>query len=491
MKTYETCLQETGVYGTVIESKHPLVYIDGLPNVKPREIIVFETGMSGMIMDIELNRVHAIVFANEPIPLGTHATRTTLQASIGVGDGLQGQTIDALGKVLSSNTSLEQTEMREIFRPARGVKDRIRITKSLQTGITITDLLLPLGKGQRELVLGDVKTGKTSLALSILVNQIQHKESVGVYTAIGKRRSEIKQITAQLYQQGVLENVVIVASTASDVSSMIYLTPYTAMTVAEYFRDKGQDVVIIMDDLSIHGQAYREISLLSQRFPGRDSYPGDIFFTHAQLLERAGNFKHPEKKQVSITCLPIATTVEGDISGYIATNLMGMTDGHILFDVDIYNKGYRPAINIPLSVTRVGRQTQSKLLRSISIEILSILSQFTKIKSMSHLGNELSGESLRTLQKGEALQLMIRQERMIVPQDVQVILFGIIWLNLAPLTNQTQYAKLLKKVLGYYADAQGRRVIQKLIASESLSDYLLALKGDANIATLCATKTKS
>lgn len=489
MKTYEAYMQETGIYGTVIESKHPLVHIDGLPDVKPREIIMFENGMAGMIMDIESDRVHALVFTHEPIPLGTHATRTMTQANIGLGDGLRGQTIDALGTILSTNSIIELTETHEIFRPAPGVQDRVRITESLQTGITIMDLLLPLGKGQRELVLGDVKTGKTSVLLSVLINQIQKEGVVGVYAAIGKRRSEIKQITAQLYQQGVLQNMVIVASTASDVSSMIYLTPYTAMTVAEYFRDKGQDVVMVMDDLSVHGQAYREISLLGQRFPGRDSYPGDIFFTHAQLLERAGNFIHPEKKHTSITCFPIATTVEGDISGYIATNLMGMTDGHILFDVDIYNKGYRPAINIPLSVTRVGRQTQSKLLRSIGVEVLSILSQFTKIQSMSHLGSELSGESVRILQKGEALQLMIRQERTIIPRDVQVILFGIIWLNLTPLTNQVQYNTLLKKLLDYQVDTQGNEVMQKLIASESLSDYLLALKKDSNIANICSIKT--
>jgi F-type H+-transporting ATPase subunit alpha len=489
MNTYESYMQETGVYGTVIESKHPLVYINGLPDVKPREMIVFENGMNGMIMDIESDRVHALGFTHESIPLGTHATRTKTQAHIELGDGLQGQTINALGKVLSTNSPIQTTETREIFRPAPGVQDRVRITEPLQTGITIMDLLLPLGKGQRELVLGDVKTGKTSALLSVLINQIQNEGVVGIYAAIGKRRSEIKQITAQLYQQGVLQNMVIVASTASDVSSMIYLTPYTAMTVAEYFRDRGLDVVMVMDDLSVHGQAYREISLLSQRFPGRDSYPGDIFFTHAQLLERAGNVALPEDKSASITCFPIATTVEGDISGYIATNLMGMTDGHILFDVDIYNKGYRPAINIPLSVTRVGRQTQSTLLRSISVEILSILSQFTKIQSMSHLGSELSGESVRILQKGEALQLMIRQERTIMPRDVQVLLFGIIWLNLTPLTNQAQYNSLLKKLLDYHADTQGNEVMQKLIASESLSDYLLSLKKDANIATICSTKT--
>ncbi|MDA1316568.1 MAG: hypothetical protein O3B87_00910 [bacterium] len=491
MKTYDEYMQETGVYGTVIESKHPLVYIDGLPYVKPREIIVFENGMSGMIMDIELDRVHALVFTHEPIPLGTHATRTTSQVSINVGDGLRGQTIDALGNVASANSTINLTETREIFRPAPGVNDRARITESLQTGITITDLLLPLGKGQRELVLGDVKTGKTSVLLSILINQIQREGTVGIYAAIGKRRSEIKQIMAQFYKQGVLPNMVIVASTSSDISSMIYLTPYTAMTVAEYFRDKGQDVIMIMDDLSIHGQAYREISLLSQRFPGRDSYPGDIFFTHAQLLERAGNIKLPNNKSASITCFPIATTVEGDISGYIATNLMGMTDGHILFDVDIYNKGYRPAINIPLSVTRVGRQTQSKLLRSISVEILSILSQYTKIQGISHLGNELSGESVLILQKGEALQLMIRQERTIIPRDVQVILFGIIWLNLTPLSNTTEYSTLLKKLMDHYEIPSGRELIQKLVSSESLSDYLLALKKDTTIASLCATKITS
>ncbi|PIT89359.1 MAG: hypothetical protein COU27_00740 [Candidatus Levybacteria bacterium CG10_big_fil_rev_8_21_14_0_10_36_7] len=225
--------------------------------------------------------------------------------------------------------------------------------------------------------------------------------------------------------------------------------------------------------------------MLSKRFPGRESYPGDIFFAHAGLLERAGNFHHPEKKQVSITSLPIANIVEGDITGYISTNLMGMTDGHILFDADIYNKGFRPAINIPISVTRVGRQTQNKLLRKITVEILSILSKFEKVQNISHLGTELSDDSKKILQKGKAVETILHQEQMIIPREIQLILFGVIWLSLADFSIRKNFETFLAKILELYKNPEFQKQANELILSDSIAQLLTKIKNNSSITALC------
>ncbi|MBP9691516.1 hypothetical protein KBD81_05565, partial [Candidatus Woesebacteria bacterium] len=471
MTLFETYLKKTGVYGKVKESRHPLVYIEGLPEVRPNETIIFENDVLGQVLDIEPDAVHALVFSNTPTAIHSQVTRTGQPSSIAVGPALLSKTISPLGIDQHTGMFTEATERRPIFIQAPGIDKRNKINKPFLTGVTKVDLLLPLGKGQRELILGDVKTGKTSLVLSLLEIQTQQPDTIIVYAAIGKRRSEINQLSKYLLEKKLDSSTVIVASSASDSPSIIYLTPYSAMTIAEYFRDQGKDVVLILDDLSTHAQSYREISLLSRRFPGRESYPGDIFYAHASLLERAGNFKHKTKGSVAITCLPIATIVEGDLTGYISTNLMGMTDGHILFDVDIYNKGQRPAINIPLSVTRVGRQTQTELFRSINVEILSTLSQYTKIQNIAHLGSELSSESKRALEIGQALSLMIQQEKDTIPRDVQVALFGIVWNGMSDLSTNELFQELLSKLLAFYESAEGAKLLETFASTSSIGKF--------------------
>lgn len=490
MSIFDDYIKKTGVYGKVKESRHPLVYIEGLPEVKPNETIIFEDGKLGQILDIGEDVVHALLFSNEPVAIGAQVTRSGQPSSIQVGEELLGKTISALGVDLSSGQLIKATERRSVFTEAPGIESRNKINQAFLTGVIKVDLLLPLGKGQRELILGDVKTGKTSLVLSILETQSQLPDTIIVYAAIGKRRSEINQLTRYIHDHNLGAKSVLVASSASDSPSIIYLTPYAAMTIAEYFRDQGNDVVLILDDLSTHAQSYREISLLSRRFPGRESYPGDIFYAHASLLERAGNFKHPKKKSAAITCLPIATTVEGDLTGYISTNLMGMTDGHILFDVDIYNKGQRPAINIPLSVTRVGRQTQNDFLRSINVEILSTLSTYAKIQNIAHLGSELSAESKRALEQGKALSLVLQQEKHTIPRPIQIVLFGIVWIGEADLTTQELYNDLLSKLMAFYATPHGKDTIDALGNSTTIAKFLVSLKQSPDIITLCKAKTQ-
>lgn len=490
MDLYKEYLEKTGIYGTIQEIKYPLIYIDGLPEVRPNEMIIFETGEKGLILDIEEYQVHALLLSNNPVPLHTMVARTGEQISITVSDELLGKAIDPLGQVITGEqTPVISDNQRPIFIAAPGIDKRSKITEPFITGISKVDLLIPLGKGQRELILGDVKTGKTSLVLNILKSQILMGDTIVIYASIGKKQSEIKELILRLQRENLMTKSIIVATAASDSPSLVYLTPYVAMTLAEYFKDQGHNVVLILDDLSIHAENYREISLLSRRFPGRESYPGDIFYAHASLLERAGNYIFDGKKNVSITCLPLATTVEGDITGYISTNLMGMTDGHILFDVEIYNKGHRPAINIPLSVTRVGRQAQSNLHRSINVEILSILSQYDKLQDIAHLGSELSGESKRILEKGKALHVILHQEKMIIPHDIQTILFGIVWLGLCDMTTPHIYQSVLTNLMKLYADDNGKKIIIDLTEAPSLSKFLLQLKTNQQIGALCMTKT--
>ena len=264
--------------------------------------------------------------------------------AIPVSDNLLAKVIDPLTNIIASspNSPLAKdakTDLKDVFGEAPGISTRKPIKDQLVTGVSKVDLLIPLGKGQRELIMGDVKTGKTMFLLRTIVNQAKYNNSIIIYAAIGKKKTEIINIHNFFQKEGISNNVITVATTASDIASTVYLTPYTAMTIAEHYRDKGQDVLIVLDDMTTHSQRYREIALKSRRFPGRESYPGDIFYTHASLLERAGNFVHPTKGTVSITCLPVVLTTEGDVTGYISTNLMSMTDGHIFFDSDIYNKG--------------------------------------------------------------------------------------------------------------------------------------------------------
>ncbi|HRN71105.1 MAG TPA: hypothetical protein PLS49_08055, partial [Candidatus Woesebacteria bacterium] len=409
--------------------------------------------------------------------------------TIPVGDSILGMTVDSLGRPLRyGQVMTTRVNTRPVFTETLGIDARIGITKPFITGIGKVDLLIPLGKGQRELILGDAKTGKTTFMLNTFVNQIKEEGTIGIYAAIGKKKSEIKFLEEFFIREGIDKKVIIVATTSSDSGSLIYLAPFSAMTIAEYFRDQGQNTLVVMDDLTTHAQRYREVALLSRRFPGRESYPGDIFYTHAQLMERAGNFKHPSKGEVSITCLPIASTVEGDITGYISTNLISMTDGHIFFDTDIYNKGERPAINIPLSVTRVGRKTQTPLIREINREILSLLSQYRNLIQIAHLDSEMSLESKQTLQKGRSMMGMLDQHTGIIPYVIQIILFGIVWLELADLSNTSLYQQILQALLALYQNPAKKNAMTQLLTAPKLQDFLLQLKQKQEIIEICRSK---
>lgn len=426
---FHEMLTKIGEFGIVEQVTDSIVVASGLPGARLHEIVMFETGGMGEVYLMDKNTVEILIFNRARIVPGVKVTRTNSFLSVPVGDELLGRIIDPLGNSLSSEGSQQKlTSWREVDVMPKGISARSRITVPLTTGVAAIDLMVPLGKGQKELVIGDRKAGKTSFLLATIKNQVA-EGAIAIYAAIAKRKSEIKKIQQFLRDENLLDKTIVVATTSYDSPSLIYLTPYAAMTIAEDFRDRGQDVVLVLDDLSSHAYFYREIALVAKRFPGRDAYPGDIFHTHARLLERAGNFK-TDQGTTSITVLPVAEVVEGDLTGYITTNLMSMTDGHIFFDGNVYFEGRRPAVNIPLSVTRVGRQTQSKLLRSINREITAFLMLYEKVQNLSHFGAEISPTVRETISTGDSIYKFFNQHySLLLPLPVQVILFSLLWLN--------------------------------------------------------------
>ena len=318
---------------------------------------------------------------------------------------LLGKIVSPLGDDYISSYRMRTPEPLEVEIKASGISRRAKIKTQCLTGSLLVDTLLPLGMGQRELLLGDRKTGKTQFAKDTLITQAR-LGTICIYVSIGKPLSSVKAMAQTLREHECLEKVVIIASSPEDPAGLILLTPFSGMRLAEYFRDMGQDTLIVLDDVTTHARAYRQLSLLARRFPGRNAYPGDIFYLHARLLERAGNFKITDDKTVSITCLPIAETEQGDLTGYIQTNLMSMTDGHLYFDEERFLEGQRPAIHPFLSVTRVGRQTRTPLMRETISTVTSFLSQAERLLQISHFSQELSADAKDTLHKADKLSLL-------------------------------------------------------------------------------------
>jgi F-type H+-transporting ATPase subunit alpha len=340
MQDYNHYLKQFGEYAEVTEITYPIVKATGLPGVKIKEIVMFETGEMGQVYDLSSDSIRIILFAPIAVKVGTKVSRTDSQLQIPVRKDLFGKVLNPFGTPVISriNEKTAADQYLPVDISPLSIDARVKITKPLITGTAIVDIVIPIGKGQRELVLGDRKTGKSTFVLSTINNQIANG-AVAIYAAIGSKKSDIKSLEEFMNADPLRkQNMIMVATSAYDSPGLIFLTPYTAMTLAEYYRDQGRDVLIIMDDLLTHAKFYREFALLAESFPGRDSYPGDVFHIHAKLLERAGNFKHPEKGDVSITCLPIAETQDADLTGYIISNLMSITDGHLFFDNNVLPK---------------------------------------------------------------------------------------------------------------------------------------------------------
>jgi len=435
MFNFKYYLEKIGEIGYVEQVTGSIAYVRGLPKARPQELIVFESGQIGQVFSLSYDYVEVLILSNVSVAVSSRATRTGELFTVAVGEELLGKMLSPLGLPVEGEELEPSLERRPIDVKPLGIKQRKNIDEPFETGVTIVDLVVPLGKGQRELVVGDRKTNKTQFLLQVILTQAQ-KGTICIYAGIGKRVLDIKMVGDFFKKNAILSNTIIVASSASDPAGLVFLTPYTAMTIAEFFRDRGKDVLVVFDDLTAHAKYYREITLLAKRFPGRSSYPGDIFYIHSKLLERGGNFSliskdargKLEKKEVAITCLPVGELVLGDLSGYIQTNLMAMTDGHIFFDREYFNEGRRPAVNPFLSVTRVGRQAQSPLARELSRQLISFLVKHEKLKQFLHFGAELSEETRRTLAQGEKIVGFFEQSSdKIIPLPINIFILACIW----------------------------------------------------------------
>lgn len=416
--------------GFIEKVTHPIVYVNGLPTARPDEVVIFENGEFGQVLSLNENMSEILVFSQQPLQDGYRVARTNRTMEVSLSTDLFGKIIDPLEQTTANLGSDEKSYLKKpIDTYSFDLLTRKKIARPLISGVSVVDLLIPLGKGQRELIIGDRKTGKTNFILQTILTQVK-EGAVCIYTAIGKRIDEIRKVEVFLRNQNIRDKVIIIGSSAFDPVGKIYLTPYIAMTVAEHFRDQGRDVFLVLDDLTTHAKFYREVSLLAGRFPGRASYPADVFYAHARLLERAGNFVTREGKEVSITCFPVAETVEGNISGYIQTNLMSITDGHIYFDYDLFSKARRPAVNYFLSVTRVGRQTQSIVRWGINRELNTFLAFLDKTESFVHFGAELNEGITTLVSMGEKIISFFNQHmETVVPVNMQVLLFSLIWVG--------------------------------------------------------------
>ena len=426
MITFEHYLNTIGEVGFVEQINGSIVLVSGLPNAITDEIILLESGEIGQVFSMKKNSLEVLIFTKNPIKPGTRVARTNKTLETPINERMLGEIINPLSLLTRAIDPQNKEALLPIHITPKDIVERESITKPLETGVSIVDLAIPLAKGQRELIIGDRKTGKSAFLLQTALNQTR-QGSLCVYAAIGKKTLDIKKIEDFFTKNGIIDKTILVASSPEDASGIISLTPYVAMTIAEYFRDKGNDVLIILDDLTTHAKIYREISLLAEKFPGRNSYPADTFYMHAKLLERAGNFI-TAKGTFAITCLPVAETAQGDLSGFIPTNLMSITDGHLYFDSNLFAQGRRPPINPFLSVTRVGRQTQSMLRHSIGREIISFLNLFEKMQNFIHFGAELNQNIKTTVETGNKLLKFFNQPMAkTIPTNVQILLFSLIW----------------------------------------------------------------
>ena len=396
--------------------------VDGIDHAFYGEIVVFDCGVKGMVQDVRRDEIGVILFGRDTdIKEGTRVIRTGKMAGIPVGEAFEGRIIDALGAPLDGQGDIESVGFRPIEFPAPSIVDRKSVTVPMETGILSIDSMFPIGRGQRELIIGDRQTGKTSIAMDTILNQ-KGKDVVCIYVAIGQKASTIAKLVNTLKKNDAMSYTIIVSATASDPAPLQYIAPYSGTALAEYFMYQGKDVLIVYDDLSKHAVAYRAISLLLERSPGREAYPGDVFYLHSRLLERSSRLT-PEAGGGSITALPIIETQAGDVSAYIPTNVISITDGQIYLETEMFNSGFRPAINAGLSVSRVGGSAQIKAIKKIAAPIRTELAQYRELASFSQFGSELDADTKEKLAQGERIREMLKQPQYKpMPVEYQVII---------------------------------------------------------------------
>lgn len=400
--------EESRETGEVIWVGDGIVTVYGIDHAMYGEIVAFENGVKGMVQDVRQNEIGIILFGRDTgIKEGTKVVRTKKKAGIPVGDAFVGRVINALGEPIDGNGDVKEDDYRPIEQEAPGIIDRQSVDTPMETGILSIDSMFPIGRGQRELIIGDRQTGKTSIATDTIINQ-RGKDVICIYVSIGQKASTVAKIVNTLKKHDAMDYSIVVSSTASDPASLQYIAPYAGTAMAEYFMHKGKDVLIVYDDLSKHAVAYRAISLLLERSPGREAYPGDVFYLHSRLLERSSHLSD-KLGGGSITALPIIETQAGDVSAYIPTNVISITDGQIFLESNLFNAGMRPAVNVGLSVSRVGGAAQTKAMKKASGSIRIDLAQYREMEVFTQFASDLDDATKAQLQHGKALMELLKQ----------------------------------------------------------------------------------
>ena len=425
---------EVSEVGQVLSVGDGIARIYGLDNVQAGEMVEFENGTRGMALNLEIDNVGVVIFGSDrEIKEGQTVKRTGAIVDVPVGKGLLGRVVDALGNPIDGKGPIEATERRRVDVKAPGIIPRKSVHEPMQTGLKAIDALIPIGRGQRELIIGDRQTGKTAIALDTILNQKPINQGTDekaklycVYVAVGQKRSTVAQFVKVLEEQGALEYSIVVAATASDAAPMQFLAPFAGTAMGEFFRDNGMHALIIHDDLSKQAVAYRQMSLLLRRPPGREAYPGDVFYLHSRLLERAAKL-NDENGAGSLTALPVIETQANDVSAYIPTNVISITDGQIFLESDLFFQGIRPAVNVGLSVSRVGSSAQIKAMKQVAGKIKGELAQYRELAAFAQFGSDLDASTQKLLNRGARLTELLKQSQfspLKVEEQVVVIYAG-------------------------------------------------------------------
>ena len=409
IKYYENAIEQTET-GTVTMVGDGIARAAGLDNCMAGELVQFESGTYGMAQNLEENSVSIVLLGDdEGIKEGSTIKRTGKVVSVPVGEGMIGRVVNALGQPIDGKGPIEAADYRAIESPAPGILDRQPVKQPLQTGIKAIDSMIPIGRGQRELIIGDRQTGKTVIATDTIINQ-KGKDVLCIYVAIGQKRSTVATLVENLEKNGAMAYTTVVCATASELSPLQYIAPYAGCAMGEYFMNKGKHVLIIYDDLSKHAVAYRALSLLIRRPPGREAYPGDVFYLHSRLLERAAKLSDA-KGGGSLTALPIIETQAGDVSAYIPTNVISITDGQIFLETELFHAGIRPAVNPGISVSRVGGNAQIKAMKRVAGTLKLIYSQYRELQGFAQFGSDLDADTKSRLAQGERIVEVLKQDR--------------------------------------------------------------------------------
>jgi F-type H+-transporting ATPase subunit alpha len=420
-----TSSAELDEMGRVLKVSDGVARVFGLANVQAEEMVEFSSGLQGMALNLEAGNVGVVIFGNDKlIKEGDVVKRTGAIVDVPVGEELLGRVVDGLGNPIDGKGPIAAKQRSLVFLKAPGIIPRQSVSEPMQSGLKAVDSLVPIGRGQRELIIGDRQTGKTAVAVDSIINQVrfnsgndEKKKLYCIYTAVGQKRSTVAQLVQRLDKADALKFSIIVSATASDAAPLQYIAPYTAAAMGEYFRDNGKHALVIYDDLSKQAVAYRQMSLLLRRPPGREAYPGDVFYLHSQLLERAAKM-HDSRGGGSLTALPVIETQAGDVSAYIPTNVISITDGQIFLETELFHKGIRPAINVGLSVSRVGSAAQVKAMKSVASTMKLDLAQYREVAAFAQFGSDLDAATQQQLSRGQRLTELLKQGQY-VPMSVE------------------------------------------------------------------------